>query len=117
MKFEKTTLLNSFKFISSLFLMFLVIIFMNILFNENLELSTLIQIKLKKEKMNKIKTCGNKSFKDILLGFESVSNCNKIGSNISYILTLPENRYVYYSFALTLGGVLNMRKIVKTGIF
>ena len=111
MKLERTTLLNSFKFISVLCLIFLVIIFVNLLFNENLEFSTLIQKKLKKEKVNN--TCNNKTYKDILLELESDS----IYSNLNYLLAFTENELVYYSYALVLGGVLNMKKIVKTGIF
>ena len=116
MKLEKTTLLFTMKLIGFLSLVFLVIVFMNILFNENLELSTMIQIKHKKDKKNKIKVCDNKSYRDIFMKLKSGLISNKIESNLSY-LTINQNKYVYYSFALVLGGVLNMQKLVKAGIF
>ena len=115
MRLDKGKLLNIFKIVSFLCLVFLVMVFINVIFNDNLELSSLIENKQKKEK-NSI-SCYNNSYKQILFELESNSVCKKFTTNFSYLLALTENRYVYYSFAMVLGGVLNMNKIVKTGIF
>ena len=115
MRLDKGTLLKTFKIVSFLCLVFLVIVLINVVFNENLDLSTLMENKQKKEKNSF--SCFNKSYKQILFKLESNSVCKKVTSNFSYLLSLTENRYIYYSFVMVLGGVLNMKKIVKTGIF
>lgn len=109
MKLERSTLLNLFKFISFLCLVTLVMIFICVLFNENLEHHT-----QKKEKVLIRSKCENISQK-FFKNFEKDSK--KSENYLSYLLALTENKYIYYSFALVLGGVLNMKKIVKTGIF
>jgi len=88
-------------------------VFIKVIFNEDLELKNL-------NKENKINSCDNKdykSYKKIFLEIGSHSKCKSFTSNLSYLLAFTENKYIYYSFALVLGGVLNMKKIVKTGIF
>lgn len=113
MKLERTKLLNSFKVFSFLCLLFLVMIFMNITFNDNSELNSIILLKIKKEKS---RTCENKSLRNILLDFDSNSLSKFYTPNLKNLLIFSESRYTYYPFALMLGGVLNMIKIVKLGI-
>lgn len=115
MKINRSALLNSYKFISFLFLLFIVMVFVNLMLNENSCNKILIKNKLNKENKKK---CESKSSK-ILEEFNTLFHCKNIESNLSFnnVLHLTENRFVYYTFALVLGGVLNLRKIVKTGIF
>merc|ERR1711934_1212141 len=113
MKLERTKLLNAFKLFSFLCLIFLVMIYINIMFNDNSELSSIIRLKLKKEESM---TCENLSTKNILLDIDSHSDIKIFNPNMTNLLIFSESRYVYYSFALLLGGVLNMFKIVKLGI-
>ena len=130
MKLERTVALYTFKFFSFLCSIVLLIVLLNIIFNysdndnysknhkynlEKFQINT-----LKKEKDNKLYICNNnnKSFNKILLNIIPDNNkCEKLPSIFEYLLFITENKYVYYSFALMLGGVINLKKIVKIGIF
>ena len=121
MKLDRTVTLKSFKFISLLCSIFLLIVLIKIIFNDNYNYNMELSLNnLEKEKENKLNFCENKhkSFNKILLEIIPDNNkCIKLPWNLEYLLAITENKYVYYSFALVLGGVINMRKIMKIGIY
>jgi len=44
--------------------------------------------------------------------------CKEIkAANFGFLYTLSETKYIYYCFALCLGAVINVGKIIKVGVF
>lgn len=122
MKFDRTFTLNSFKFFSLICSIFLVTVMLNVTFNNNYTFNLELSLNnLEKENKNESKICENKHFNRNKIHIENISeiknNKKILPTNLDYLLMMTENKYVYYSFALVLGGVINMKKIMKTGIY
>lgn len=115
MKLDRATKLNAFKILSFFFLIFVVTVFINVMFNDDIEVSVLLK-KIKKQKEEK-KFDFCKTEKEKLFDLNSFTTCGKEPSKLTYFFYLTDNRYLYYSFALMLGGVLNSKNIIKIGIF
>ncbi len=115
MKLDRATILYFFKSFSFLCFTFVAVVFINVIFNDDIEVSYLVKIKQNKDEVNKFNMC--KFEKNKLLDFDLNLICEKQPSNFNYVLPLSENKYIYYLFALVLGGVLNSKIIVKIGIF
>lgn len=114
MKLDRTTIINLSKILSFLCLIFVVIVFVNVMFNEDLEIEKLIKIKKSKEEKKKSNHCKNYSNKFF---YTNDFTSKEKFSLFKYILALSEYKYIYYSFALVLGGVFNSKNLVKIGIF
>jgi len=114
MIFGKQNLLLTVKIFSSICLVLLFTIFVQILRYDN---TKNIKIKEIENKFEIKRYCLNDLSRNIFWDFEKVFTCNKIEADFGLFYNLSENRYVYYSFALFLGGVINLHKIIKIGVF
>ena len=111
---DRATKLNLFKLFSFLCFLFVVVVFINLMLNDDLDVSYLLKNKQKKEKEN-FDFCKNEEKK--LFELSPELTCEKNSSKFTYVFALTENKFIYYSFALVLGGVLNSKNIIKIGIF
>lgn len=112
--FGKQNLLLSFRIFSALLIIVLCSVFFQLLYSNNNNNSKSNELVIDSEK--KILSCLNqklyKSFWDL-----KQNKCNVIETDYGILYALSESRYIYYSFALILGGVINHNKIIKVGVF
>ena len=116
MNLDRAIILNLNKLISVLCFLFVVIVFVNIMLNDDLEESCLFKKKQKNQKDKKENFDFCKFEEKKLFGINRDLICEN-SSKFSYVFKLTDNEYIYYSFALMLGGVLNSKNIMKIGIF
>lgn len=114
----KQKVLLSFRLFSAISLVFLCLIFFRILSfdNSKAKSSKINELEIKYE--NKF-SCLNKakSEKNFWNQQQETETCNDIKPDFGFLYALSESRYMYYSFALFLGGVINVNKIIKVGVF
>jgi len=110
----KQNLLLTIKIFSAICLLILCSIFVQILKYDN---SKNDKIKRLEINFDDKFSCINNFTKKIFWDLENIFTCNNIKADFGLFYTLSENKYVYYSFALFLGAVINLHKIIKVGVF
>ena len=111
----KQNILVSFRLFSAISLAFLCLIFFRILSYDNTKSSMISELELKHE--NKFSCFNNAQSKNLFWNQQKTEICNDIKADFGFLYSLSESRYIYYSFALFLGGVINVNKIIKVGVF
>ena len=111
----KQKVLYSIRIFSLISLVFLCLIFFRILSYDNFKSSKLKQLEIKYE--NKLSCINDADSNNTFWDTEDKQICNDIKANFGFLYSLSESRLVYYSFALFLGGVINVNKIIKVGVF
>lgn len=69
------------------------------------------------EKTDKKSICLNDSSIEQYWNIQDMGKCPEIIEDFNLFYSLSENKYVYYSFAIFLGAVINLNTIIKVGIF
>ena len=110
----KQNLLLSMRIFSTIILVFLSSIFFQVLNYDNNKSSKIKQLEIIFE--NKL-SCLNYTVNSIFWNLEDNFKCNEIKADFGVFYPLSENRYVFYSFALFIGAVFNLKKIIKVGVF
>lgn len=110
----KQKVLYSIRILSAISVVFLCLIFFQILSFDNTKSSNRNELEIKYD--NKL-SCVNNSFVQKPFWESTPETCNDIQANFGFLYSLSESRLVYYSFALFLGGVINVNKIIKVGVF
>lgn len=111
--FGKQNILLSFRIFSALSIIVLCSVFFQLLNYNNNNNSKRKELDINSEKsLSCLNQKKNKFFWDL-----KQNRCNVIETDFGILYALSESRYIYYSFALFLGGVINHNKIIKVGVF
>jgi len=110
----KQNLLLTIKIFSAISVVFLSFMFFHVLNYDNYKYS---KINVPNIVYEDNLSCLNVFKQQKFWNLETNKICNNIEADFNFLYSLSENRYVYYPFALFLGAVINVHKIIKVGIF
>ncbi len=115
MSLIKRKVILLFRLLSIAFLGLLLIIYFQICNSEYNNKSQLIQ-NLEK-KLDKKFICLNNFENEVFWNIDEYTKCNIIKYGYGIFYDISENNYLYYSFAILLGAVVNVNNMIKIGIF
>jgi len=115
MKLAKRNVLILFRLLSSAFLGIMIFTYFQVMnFDYNNKSQIIRNLEKKLEKNN---ICLNYFENEVFWDIDKITKCNLIKSEFGIFYDVSEDSYLYYSFAIILGAVVNVNKIMKIGIF